>query len=617
MRAIKALAAVLALSTLLAGPAAAQLPPLPPVPGLPPGGGEPPPSPPPGGGQQPPPAEPSARGAEALSYQGDPGHTGSSSEQRVFGPLQRIWTRRFNGPVNQPLVVGGKVIVNVARTDGHGYGSFVIALDPRTGRTQWKRPTDGVYYSAPIAATGGRVFSADFDGVVRAFDAASGEPAWTVDLDSSFTEVPVAADGLVFVARPDTLTALSAADGSLRWSKPAPQYATWPVVDSERVYVVDGCDAIAYALASGDRVWVRNRDTSCIPAGVPIVAGGRLFGSGPDGATFDAATGADLAPIPGDPLRAVSGDLGYRPNGAAVGLADGAVRWRFRRADASLSPLVVGATLYLTGGQGRLFGLDRLSGRLLSVADLPSESGNSVGGITPGMAAGAGVLTATGGHLLSGYRAVLQPPAGGLDIAATRFDVVSGRRTGLVAGLGSALRSRVRRVTLQYDDHPFGRFRRGGRFRRLADGTTYVRMRVRRNRRVRFVAAGKRSPAIMVSAVPRARWKVRRVSTTMGRLTLRLRADTRFRVGGRRAVVYFGDASKRRYRRLGSARIRQTGRGRARADMRFRLLRRVGRKDTIVFCVVGLPRLGYGRNNGFERRCGRRTITFRAANRRK
>jgi hypothetical protein len=60
----------------------------------------------------------------------------------------------------------------------------------------------------------------------------------------------------------------------------------------------------------------------------------------------------------------------------------------------------------------------------------------------------------------------------------------------------------------------------------------------------------------------------------------------------------------------------QAGRGRARGSVGFRLLRHVGAKDTVAFCVQGLPRLGYGRNDGFQRSCGRGRISFRAASRR-
>jgi hypothetical protein len=93
-----------------------------------------------------------------------------------------------------------------------------------------------------------------------------------------------------------------------------------------------------------------------------------------------------------------------------------------------------------------------------------------------------------------------------------------------------------------------------------------------------------------------------------------MRADSHFRPAGRRLVFYFGRARDRRYVRLGSGRMRQAGRGVAKGSVGFRLLRRVRSKDTIAFCVRGLPRLGYGRNDGFQRRCGRRAITFAAAN---
>jgi outer membrane protein assembly factor BamB len=611
----------------LSMPAAAhaQVPAIPPVPGVPPGGGS-------GGEPQhqtpppPPPTGPGAAAGEVVSYRGNPSHTGSASAEAVAGPLERLWTRTFKGPVNQPLIVDGKVIVNVANSDGTGYGSHVLALDRLTGRTVWNHSTPGTYFSAPIAANSGRVMSVSTDGVVRAFDVASGALAWTVTLpDHTFVDVPpVAAAGTLFIhgtpGSGSTLYALSVADGATRWKvSTSLSPFIWPVLDSERVLLADYCgDARAFAQSNGATVWSRNRG-NCNGSGPTLVADGRLFTQpGGQGYTYDAATGADKPRLPGAAPGAVAGGVGYRANFKAVSLDDGHPLWRFKAGrgvrGSSLEPFVVGPTVYVVADE-KLVGLDRMTGELLSVVKLPYGLHSSVGGIEPGISAGAGVLVATGGLKLSGYRSVLRPRPDGIDIAASGFDVVSGQRPTVVGGLGSQLRAAARRARLSADVHPFRRYSKGVSLRVLADGTAWGRVRVRRNTRLRVSARGRHSRKITIYAYPRTHSHVRRTSPTRGLLTVTMRADRRFRVGGRALVFYFGHARKHRYELLGRGRMTQVGRGRAHGAVRFRLLPHVGRHDTIAFCVRGLPRLGYGRNDGFQRRCGRRRISFAAARR--
>jgi outer membrane protein assembly factor BamB len=619
--------AVVAVAVAFAAPVAAlaQIPALPPVPGLPPSGGNPGGNP--GGEPQrpaPPPNGPGAGTGEVVSYRGNPSHTGVATDDTVFGPLTRLWTKTFKGPPNQPLIVGGKVIVNVADSDGSaGYGSRLFAYDPATGRKIWSQPTPGTYFSAPIAANGGRVFSVNFDGVVRAFDAASGAAAWSADLHVFVSEPPVAAAGLVFVNSAGGLFALSASDGAVRWKASVPiRHFNWPVLDSERVFIADGCgNAWALAQTTGQVVWSKkqaNDDCGYIdkPA---VVAGGRLFAPEPATNTYDAATGADGPPLPGGAPDAAAGDLGYRLGGIAVPLDGGPARWTFKDTDRRgyggevLAPVVAGPTVFVTGTSGSIFGLDRLTGELLSFARRPNATHNSIGGITPGMSVGAGVLVATGGLKLSAYAPVLHPAADGIDVAAGGFDLVTGSRTAVVAGLGRDLRGSVQRVELRRDEFPFRTFGPPASLRVLSDGTAYARVPIRHNTRFRFAAGRHRSPVFTIYAYPHTRPTYSRASATRGRFDVTMRADRSFRVGGHGLVLYFGHARAHRYERLGAGRMRQTGPGRARGTVTFQLVRRVGSRDTVTYCVVGLPRLGYGRNDGFQRRCGRARITFAEA----
>jgi hypothetical protein len=93
-------------------------------------------------------------------------------------------------------------------------------------------------------------------------------------------------------------------------------------------------------------------------------------------------------------------------------------------------------------------------------------------------------------------------------------------------------------------------------------------------------------------------------------LRAKLSAGRGFNVAGRRFFVYHGRAGAKRYELLGSARLRGAGRGRAATSVSVRLPRKIAKRDTIVYCVPRLSRLGYGRSDLIDRRCGRARIPF-------
>ncbi|MEO8480665.1 MAG: acido-empty-quinoprotein group A [Acidobacteriota bacterium] len=71
--------------------------------------------------------------------------------------------------------LGGKVEVGV----GSG-GSFLTAIDPKTGRIAWRRPYPGGNGGGGglLATAGGLVFGGDAGGNVVAYDASTGRPIW-------------------------------------------------------------------------------------------------------------------------------------------------------------------------------------------------------------------------------------------------------------------------------------------------------------------------------------------------------------------------------------------------------------------------------------------------------
>lgn len=133
---------------------------------------------------------------------------------------------RLAGPVlSSPLVttVGGAEIVLVSA------GTRIYAIGTDTWRVSWSADLNGFFAGRP-ACDGERVYVGSGDGNAYAFDAASGEPLWSVSTttredaygrllygpwDDVVTLLP---DGMVLFSTVSTALALDRATGSQRWA---------------------------------------------------------------------------------------------------------------------------------------------------------------------------------------------------------------------------------------------------------------------------------------------------------------------------------------------------------------------------------------------------------------
>lgn len=149
----------------------------------------------------------------------------------------------------------------------------------------------------------GRVFASDSSGSVAAFDAASGAPAWRVDLGQPLSSGPGVGDGLLVVGGIDgAVSALSATDGRQRWIARASSEVLAPPVVAAGVVVVRTQDGrlFGFDAADGKRRWVFDR-------GVPLLS---LRGNGP--------------PLVADGVVYAGYDNGKI---VALNLSDGVLRW--------------------------------------------------------------------------------------------------------------------------------------------------------------------------------------------------------------------------------------------------------------------------------------------------
>ena len=122
--------------------------------------------------------------------------------------------------ISAPVVSGGRVFT----IDTNG---VVRASDARNGGTVWSARFGASgnrdsNYGGGVAVDGGRVYASNGLGHVAALDAATGAAAWTVKPGGPLRGAPTVADGVVYVISQDNqIYSLKAADGATNWSSAA------------------------------------------------------------------------------------------------------------------------------------------------------------------------------------------------------------------------------------------------------------------------------------------------------------------------------------------------------------------------------------------------------------
>jgi outer membrane protein assembly factor BamB len=239
------------------------------------------------------------------------------------------------GGASSPIIYGGNVIVQCDQQKG----SFILAVDVKTGKEAWRTPrnelpswgTPTVYPGKDRAelVTNGSNF-------IRGYDPATGKQLWRLGGSSKITApTPVFGDGLIIVAsgrhpeRP-VFAIRPGADGdiSLDGGASSNEFVAWswtrrggymptPLIYRKRVYVLNNDGRIAcYDLAEGNEIYYER-----IPhrahgfSASPVAADGKVYLSGEDGLVFVIAAGDELKLLAtnsmGEPLMAspaISGD---------------------------------------------------------------------------------------------------------------------------------------------------------------------------------------------------------------------------------------------------------------------------------------------------------------------
>ncbi len=362
----------------------------------------------------------------AVAYQIDAAHSGAQFDT-LAPPLVQRWSRDLGGQISYPLIVNGRIFVTVAYNNP-SYAAKLYALDEANGATLWG-PVDlsGTYPWSNAAYDAGRVFAVNNNGVLRAFDAASGALLWSKQLPGqySFDSPPTASGGVVYVVGASTGTTLYAVDeqdGTVNWSALFDGGDdSSPAVTSNGVFVAFASCNNVYDLSPQDGSLIWFHDGLCTGGGgsTPVLFGGRLHvgDSLTEKLMFDAPTGAVLGTFPAGPPPAFSGSTGFFLTGSILKARDaysGAVRWSFT-GDGTLSsaPIVDNGYVYIGSRSGKVYALDASTGANVwtgSLGAVVQTTESLVSRPHTGLAAGDGLVVVPASNLLVTYQSAQQTP---------------------------------------------------------------------------------------------------------------------------------------------------------------------------------------------------------------
>jgi outer membrane protein assembly factor BamB len=262
-------------------------------------------------------------------------------------------SRRLGGG---PVVAGGKVYT----IDTIG---SVRAFDATSGAPVWAtrfgdaKGNEAILYGGGVAVEGGRVYATNGFGYVAALDAATGALAWVVRPGGPIRGAPSVADGSVYVISQDNqIFALKASDGSTAWSNAAALEIAGvfgngsPAID--RGTIVAGFSSgelNAYRYENGRMVWQDALSRTSISTGV-----------------------AALSDIDADPVIAngVVYALGQGGRMVALDLTSGQRIWEINIAGIA-TPWVAGDWLFAVNDKAQLLAVQRLTGKIRWISQLP------------------------------------------------------------------------------------------------------------------------------------------------------------------------------------------------------------------------------------------------------
>jgi len=210
---------------------------------------------------------------------------------------------------------------------------------------------------------GGRVYAADSEGQVQAFDSLTGERIWGVDLDLPLSGGPGSGEGLVLLGTTDgEVVALNAENGEQLWkAQVSSEVLSVPAAESGVVVVhsIDG-KLVGLSTADGKPLWLYSRKVPVLTlrgSSSPVINGGVVY------------TG-----FAGGKLVAVDLQKGFVQWEVSITAPSGRSELE-RMVDIDGDPFISDGTVYVATYQGELAAVSEYSGTLLWRRKLSSYSG--------------------------------------------------------------------------------------------------------------------------------------------------------------------------------------------------------------------------------------------------
>ena len=232
------------------------------------------------------------------------------------------------GTASSPILYKDLVIVQCDQQKG----SFLAALDAKTGTTVWRTERDELpSWGTPtlVAARARAELVTNGSKFIRGYDPASGKELWRLGGSSKITApTPVASNDLIIVAsgrRPEapifairagangdiTLPSGQSRSRSLAWSNgQRGPYMPTPLIYGGYVYILGNAGILdCYTLADGQEIY-RNRipDAGSGFSASPVASDGKIYLSGEDGEIFVVKAGLKFEILArnelGEPLMA-------------------------------------------------------------------------------------------------------------------------------------------------------------------------------------------------------------------------------------------------------------------------------------------------------------------------
>lgn len=206
------------------------------------------------------------------------------------------------------------------------------------------------------------IFAAGADGTIVRLDAATGKEIWRIAAGETLSGGVGAGENLVLVGSPKGMVLAFDQNGKALWkSKVSSEVLSAPKV-SGGVVVVRSGDSRIFGLdaVDGKRKWVYERATPSLS--LRSSAGVVLDG----GAAYVGFAGGKLVALKADDGRVLWETSVAQPKGSTE---------IERIADLTSLPIVDGRMIYAVAFQGRVAGIDRMSGRVLWSRDISSYTG--------------------------------------------------------------------------------------------------------------------------------------------------------------------------------------------------------------------------------------------------